>query len=294
MSNPAAWHPDPTGKHDHRWWDGERWTEHVADAGRSSIDPLEGGGAPADATDAGAADAGATDAGAAETAASAGWADQGGSQPSDGWSQPADGGGGQPTSGQQPDATESSEAVGQWQQPGSAQPADRSQATGQWQQPQPGPGQPTWQQPGGGQPTWQQPDTGGPTWQQPAAGAAPAGSDGLAIAAMIVGILSLLTSWLVIGALGGIVAIVLGFLARGRVKQSGREGNGLAVTGIVTGFLAVIIGGIVIAVGAWLFTTEGGIGGTVSGYIECLEETDGDQEFCDSLLEEELLDRFGG
>lgn len=42
---PAAWHPDPTGKHELRYWDGGRWTEHVADAGVQATDHLEGPGA---------------------------------------------------------------------------------------------------------------------------------------------------------------------------------------------------------------------------------------------------------
>ena len=28
-----GWQPDPTGRHDHRYWDGSRWTDDVADAG---------------------------------------------------------------------------------------------------------------------------------------------------------------------------------------------------------------------------------------------------------------------
>jgi Protein of unknown function (DUF2510) len=38
---PAAWHPDPTGRHTHRYWDGTAWTPHVADDGRLALDPLE-------------------------------------------------------------------------------------------------------------------------------------------------------------------------------------------------------------------------------------------------------------
>ncbi|MBJ7363224.1 MAG: DUF2510 domain-containing protein, partial [Ilumatobacteraceae bacterium] len=26
MDNPAAWHPDPTGRHQLRYWDGQDWT----------------------------------------------------------------------------------------------------------------------------------------------------------------------------------------------------------------------------------------------------------------------------
>ena len=40
MRFPPAWYPDPTGLHDHRWWDGAEWTSHVADAGVAETDPL--------------------------------------------------------------------------------------------------------------------------------------------------------------------------------------------------------------------------------------------------------------
>lgn len=37
---PASWQPDPTGRHELRYWDGTRWTEHVSDRGATSQDPL--------------------------------------------------------------------------------------------------------------------------------------------------------------------------------------------------------------------------------------------------------------
>ena len=36
----ASWQPDPSGRHETRWWDGQRWTDHVSDHGLTSIDPL--------------------------------------------------------------------------------------------------------------------------------------------------------------------------------------------------------------------------------------------------------------
>lgn len=36
---PAGWHPDPFLRSQHRYWDGARWTEHVATHGRPWIDP---------------------------------------------------------------------------------------------------------------------------------------------------------------------------------------------------------------------------------------------------------------
>jgi len=43
----ASWQPDPTGRHQYRWWDGAGWTESVADDGRTSVDPQWSAAAPA-------------------------------------------------------------------------------------------------------------------------------------------------------------------------------------------------------------------------------------------------------
>jgi hypothetical protein len=34
----AQWFADPSGRHQHRYWDGNAWTEHVADNGVVSVD----------------------------------------------------------------------------------------------------------------------------------------------------------------------------------------------------------------------------------------------------------------
>jgi hypothetical protein len=36
----ARWEVDPTGRHQHRLWDGAQWTANVSDSGRSGWDPL--------------------------------------------------------------------------------------------------------------------------------------------------------------------------------------------------------------------------------------------------------------
>lgn len=41
--HPAGWYPDPFGRHESRYWDGQRWTEHVASHGRQAVDPPTGG-----------------------------------------------------------------------------------------------------------------------------------------------------------------------------------------------------------------------------------------------------------
>jgi len=37
---PAGWHPDPQGRHELRYWDGAKWTDHVSDAGVTATDPV--------------------------------------------------------------------------------------------------------------------------------------------------------------------------------------------------------------------------------------------------------------
>ncbi len=39
-TTPAGWLADSTGRHQYRYWDGNRWTEHIADDGVAGIDPL--------------------------------------------------------------------------------------------------------------------------------------------------------------------------------------------------------------------------------------------------------------
>lgn len=34
------WAPDPWGRYQHRYWDGARWTDHVATYGQPTIDPV--------------------------------------------------------------------------------------------------------------------------------------------------------------------------------------------------------------------------------------------------------------
>lgn len=54
---PPGWHPDPLGRNAQRYWDGQQWTEHAADAaGNMTVDPIAGAGGQ----QAGAGQAGST------------------------------------------------------------------------------------------------------------------------------------------------------------------------------------------------------------------------------------------
>ena len=260
MTSPAAWHPDPTGRHEHRYWDGERWTEHVADAGQASVDPLDSGPTTESAAGGQEHPSSSTERVATSSEDELGRRDQGG------WAGDAG-------------TTGTSGTGASWQQPDTA--GYTAGSYGAYEQRSGG--TPTWQQ----SPYTQQP----PSWGQTGAGNAP-GNDGLAIAALVIGILSLLTSWILIGAFGGIIAIVLGFIALSRIRRSGQGGKGMAITGIVTGALSIVVAGLVIAFFGFVFSSAGGFG-FVDDYVSCIEAGNS-EAFCDQQLEEGVIERFGG
>ena len=76
------------------------------------------------------------------------------------------------------------------------------------------------------------------------AGPVPPRNNGLAIASLVLGILWLW--WL-----GSILALIFGYVALGQIKQRGESGKGMAVAGIVLGWVGVASGvlvGILIAI----------------------------------------------
>jgi uncharacterized protein YxjI len=46
-TSPANWYPDPTGRHELRWFDGSGWTDHVSTRGVAATDPVAGSPAQA-------------------------------------------------------------------------------------------------------------------------------------------------------------------------------------------------------------------------------------------------------
>jgi len=42
VSDPAGWYPDPTTRHELRYWDGYAWLDNVSDKGAAANDPLGG------------------------------------------------------------------------------------------------------------------------------------------------------------------------------------------------------------------------------------------------------------
>jgi hypothetical protein len=87
------------------------------------------------------------------------------------------------------------------------------------------------------------------------AGYAAPRNDGLAVAALIVGILSLICSFLCLGVVLGPTAAIMGFISRQRIATSGGAlgGGTMALIGLVLGVI-----GFVASVG-WFFLFIGGI-----------------------------------
>jgi len=76
----------------------------------------------------------------------------------------------------------------------------------------------------------------------------PNGANGPATAALVVGIVALVFCFTVVG---GIAAVVLGFLGLARARQRGGAGRGRAVAGLVLGLISVVLGVLTwLAVGA--------------------------------------------
>ncbi len=110
--------------------------------------------------------------------------------------------------------------------------------------------------------------------EQSGYGAAPAQGhqNGLGTAALVLGIIGLLTSWFGLGAILGLVAIILGVLALGKVKRREASNRGSAIAGIVLGVLSIVVLAGLIAAGAAFFNSDAG-----KSLIECTERAGQDQ-----------------
>lgn len=91
---------------------------------------------------------------------------------------------------------------------------------------------------------------------------APRRSNGVAIAALVCGIVALLLSWLpginLLAMLLGLIALICGFVGLGKAKDpTVVGGRGMAIAGIVTGLLALVVSVLVYVGLARLFNDPG-------------------------------------
>jgi hypothetical protein len=66
--------------------------------------------------------------------------------------------------------------------------------------------------------------------------------NGLGIVSLILGVVALVTSWLVVGVLFGIAALAVGLAARARVTRGEANNRGIAIAGIALGVVAIAVG----------------------------------------------------
>lgn len=87
-------------------------------------------------------------------------------------------------------------------------------------------------------------------------GAAAVGStngvrNGLGTAAMVLGIIGVITCWTVIGGIIlGLLAIVLGAIARRRVERGEATNGGVALSGVILGLVGLVLAVALVALGA--------------------------------------------
>jgi len=97
---------------------------------------------------------------------------------------------------------------------------------------------------------------------------------GMAVASLVLGIIGLLTAFFLLGGLLGLVAMILGIIALGKIKRGEADGKGLAIGGIVTGVLAML-GAllIVITVGAFFASNSN----EISDLADCIDKANNNQ-----------------
>ena len=92
--------------------------------------------------------------------------------------------------------------------------------------------------------------------------------NGLGVAALVIAIIALMGSFTVIGGvLLGIVAVVLGFIARGRVRSGEANNGGVALAGLILGVISIIAGLAFIAIWVGLFKQIG-----AADYLDCMQQ----------------------
>jgi hypothetical protein len=103
----------------------------------------------------------------------------------------------------------------------------------------------------------------------------------------VLGIIGLVLAVIVLGGLVGIVAVILGIVGLGRVRRGEATNRGVAIGGIVTGALAIVISGIIVAAGAAFWSENKD---EIENLNDCVEQADSDQarERCADRFEREI------
>jgi hypothetical protein len=86
--------------------------------------------------------------------------------------------------------------------------------------------------------TFNQPQAG---YQQQPGSQQAAGTSGLAVTALVLGIVAMLTFWVWGAILFGPAAIVCGILGRKETRGGAKDGEGMASAGLILGIIALVL-----------------------------------------------------
>ncbi len=116
--------------------------------------------------------------------------------------------------------------------------------------------------------------------------------NGQGTAALVLAIAALALCWSVVGGIAaGVLAIVLGFLGRGRAARGEADNREIATAGIALGALAMVLSLAFIVI--WYFAWRD-VGG--AQYLECAVRAGNDQRALDGCTDrwlESVSNRFG-
>lgn len=99
------------------------------------------------------------------------------------------------------------------------------------------------------------------------------GGSGLAITALVLGLLALLSSWTIVGGvLLGLGAIIVGLIALTRIKQGRGQGRRMAVIGITSAAIGLLVAAGLIVLGVSFFNSGPG-----QSLRDCLEGAGNDE-----------------
>jgi len=98
--------------------------------------------------------------------------------------------------------------------------------------------------------------------------------NGLGTAALTLAIIGLVFCWTVVGGvILGLCAVIIGFVGQGRVRSGEATNGGVAIAGIVLGFLSIVVSLVFIAIWIGVFDQVGG-----TDYVDCLSKAGSDDK----------------
>jgi tetrahydrodipicolinate N-succinyltransferase len=128
-----------------------------------------------------------------------------------------------------------------------------------------------------------------PSGQQTQPARPAVGGGGMATAALVLGILALITCWTVIGGvLLGLLAVIFGIIGLRRANRGLALGRGRAIAGIILGVLSIVVAGVLIAAGLSLLNSDEG-----KNLQSCLKDAGSNQSQVQQC-QDEFRDKVNG